>query len=126
MSAPVRFAAVGLSNALLSFLVFRASLELLPRESGRAAAAQALSWAAGTIWSFHWNRRWTFGARSAPGRAFAAFAATQALLLAGTSAALGLAIDVLGAPAVPAWLSAMAGATVLNYAVQRRLVFARR
>ena len=126
VSAPARFVAVGLSNSLLSFVAFRAGVELLPRVGGRAAAAQALAYAAGILWSFTWNRRWTFGDRGPLTRPLAAFAATQGALLALTSGALGLAVDVLGAPATPAWLAVMAGATLLNYLAQRHLVFAAR
>jgi putative flippase GtrA len=126
VSAPARFVVVGLSNSLLSFVAFRAGIELLPPVGGRAAAAQALAYAAGILWSFYWNRRWTFGARGPVTRSLAAFAATQGALLALTSAALGLAVDALGAPATPSWLAVMAGATLLNYLAQRHLVFAAR
>lgn len=126
MSAPARFVVVGLSNALVSYLAFRAGLELLPRAGGRTAAAQALAYSAGILWSFLWNRRWTFEARAPLARTFAAFAASQALLLVATSAALGLAVDVLGGPATLSWLAVMAGATVLNYLAQRHFVFAAR
>lgn len=124
MTAPARFATVGLSNALLSYLAFRAALELLPERGGRAAVAQALAYAAGILWSFFWNRRWTFGDRAPLARTFVAFAASQALLLVATASALGLAVDLLGAPPGASWLAVMSLATIVNYAAQRYLIFA--
>lgn len=51
----VRFAAVGVSNTVIDFIVFM----LLQNLTG-VAAAQILGYSAGTANSYYWNRKWTF------------------------------------------------------------------
>lgn len=51
----VRFAAVGVSNTVIDFVVFM----LLQNLTG-VAAAQILGYSAGTANSYYWNRKWTF------------------------------------------------------------------
>ncbi len=121
--APVRFLVVGASNTALSYGVFRAGLAWLPLPQGRAAAAQAIAYGAGILWSFAWNRRWTFRAAGPVAPSLAAFTASQLLLLAASSALLGLTVDVLALPPTPSWLAVMALITVLNYLTARNIVF---
>ena len=56
----LRFAAVGATNAALSYAVLCLLLVILSDHPWRAGLAQAVSYAAGTVWSFFWNRTWTF------------------------------------------------------------------
>ncbi|WP_322907745.1 GtrA family protein [Paenibacillus campi] len=51
----VRFAAVGVSNTAIDFIVFM----LLQHLTG-VAAAQIIGYSAGTANSYYWNRKWTF------------------------------------------------------------------
>jgi len=51
----VRFGVVGVSNTALGFGVFWSAHHLMP-----AMGAQCLSYAVGMLWSYYWNRRWTF------------------------------------------------------------------
>ena len=55
-----KFIVVGLSNTALSFAVFMAATAWLPAFAGRAAAAQAISYGAGILWSFMLNGAWVF------------------------------------------------------------------
>ncbi len=54
-SQAFRFAAVGVSNTAIDFIVFM----LLQHLTG-VAAAQIIGYSAGTANSYYWNRKWTF------------------------------------------------------------------
>jgi putative flippase GtrA len=56
----IRFALVGLSNTALSLVVIWCALRLLHRPD---VEANLTGYAVGFIWSFIWNRNWTFGHR---------------------------------------------------------------
>ena len=51
----VRFGLVGVSNTVLGYTVFRGAHRV-----AAAAVSQALSYLVGMLWSYYWNRRWTF------------------------------------------------------------------
>jgi len=52
----VRFATVGVSNTVIDFIVF-----MLVQSFIGVVAAQFVGYGAGTLNSYLWNRRWTFG-----------------------------------------------------------------
>ena len=56
----VRFLIVGASNTAVTWLLF---LALATWSGLRLAVANLIAWSAGTIWSFWWNRRFTFSVR---------------------------------------------------------------
>lgn len=118
-----RFLVVGVSNTIVSYAVFHLSLG---RWVASAAVAQALSYSAGIVWSFLWNRRWTFRHQGRVLRSLVAFSALQLTLLVASSLLVGLAVDRLRLPATPSWLAVMAVITVVNYAASRYLVFTHR
>ena len=115
-----RFLVVGVSNTVVSYTVFHLSL----REWVHSAAiAQAMSYGAGILWSFLWNRIWTFRHQGAVLPSLVAFTALQLTFLVVSSLLVGLAIDVLELPSTSSWISVMALITVVNYWTSRRLVF---
>jgi len=118
-----RFLAVGVSNTLLSFSVFRLGVDLVPPFGGRAAAVQALAYGAGIAWSFTWNRAWTFRSETPVAACLTRFGTLQLALLAASAALLGIVVDGLGCPPTPAWVGVMAAVTLANFALQRRWVF---
>ena len=119
-----RFLVVGVSNTLLSLAVFRIALLALPAQGGRAALAQALSYGAGILWSWVWNRRWTFRSHAPAARSLARFTAVQLALLASSAGLVGWAVDLRGWPATPAWIVVLALVTAVNFGLQRGYVFA--
>ncbi len=120
-----RFCLVGASNTLLSFSVFRLGLLLFAPLWGTAAAAQAVAYGAGIVWSYAWNSRWTFRHRGALVPTFSAFAGAQLFMLALSAGLVGLAIDGLALPATASWVGVTAAVTVLNYLTLKKLVFRR-
>lgn len=119
----MRFLLVGVSNAVVAYLVFRIVLLVARNATFRAGAAQLAAYAVGTGWSYYWNRRWTFGSNEPVRQGLTRFVVLQAALAAGTSTALGILVDKYHEPATACWLVVMAGATAVNFAVSRLWVF---
>lgn len=114
-----RFLAVGVSNTALSYGVFMLLLYAL----GVAWLGQAIGYAAGIAWSFHWNSKWTFERQALDSRDFARFLALQLVLLLVSTLAIALLVDVLNGPATVCWVLVLGVLTVVNFFGQRYWVF---
>jgi putative flippase GtrA len=117
----LRFIVVGLSNTVISYLVFIGLHRLLET----AFLAQALAYAAGICWSYAWNSRWTFGQAAYSRAQFVRFVVTQLSLLAASSVLIGIAVDALRLHATASWVVVMALVTIVNYLVTKHWVFGR-
>ena len=118
-SSPLRFVVVGISNAVLSYVVFQLCFAAL----GVAWISQAIGYAAGIGWSFLWNSLWTFKTGTLSNRRFMRFVGTQLAFLVLSSVALGFAVDRMGWNSTVSWLAIMTVVTVANYVVSRSYVF---
>jgi len=118
-----RFVAVGFSNFVVSFTVFRVLLALPWSVQFKASLCQLASYAAGTAWSFVWNRRFTFQSQDPVLRQALRFATLQASLAIVTASLIGLAVDILGFPPTLSWLVVAGGATIVNFLLAKRWVF---
>jgi len=121
LSEFARFLIVGVSNTAVSALLFWLWLTRVPGELGSAFVAQAASYLGGLVWSYTWNRSWTFGA-GAEG-AGARFVLLQLTLLVASSLSIGLLVGEMGRPASIIWPLVMIPITLLNYVGQRHWVF---
>jgi putative flippase GtrA len=119
-----RFLVVGLSNALISFIVYLVMLALLPHAVGMTSLAQAIAYGAGTFWSYAWNRIWVFGSRNKVIEEGSRFLIVQVSLMLISIAAIGVAADGLGTDPVRAWIAVMAVITILNFLLLRWWTFA--
>jgi len=119
-----RFLLVGLSNALISFIVYLVMLALLPHAVGMTSLAQAIAYGAGTFWSYAWNRIWVFGSRNKVIKEGGRFLVVQVSLMLISMAAIGVAADGLGTDPVRAWIMVMAVITILNFLLLRWWTFA--
>lgn len=122
-SSFLRFLAVGLSNFAVSFSVFRGLLALPWAPAFKAAACQVASYAAGTVWSFTWNRRFTFKSTASIPKQAARFVVLQAGLALVSSGLMGLLVDARGLPASPTWFFVMGAVTIGNFVLCKRWVF---
>lgn len=120
-----RFLLVGVSNTILSFSVFQAMFYVLPAGVSRGGLAQAVSYSAGTIWSYLLNSQWTFAhpAERDHRRIFTKFAMIQFSLLALSSLLMYFLVDQRGCEKTLSWVYVMAGATVANFLMLRYWVF---
>jgi putative flippase GtrA len=120
----LRFLVVGLSNSLISFIVYLVLLASLPQAVGMTSLAQAIAYSAGTFWSYAWNRIWVFGSRDRVIEEGSRFLAVQVSLMLISIAAIGVAVDGLGADPVLAWITVMVVITSLNFVLLRWWAFA--
>ncbi len=110
----VRFGVVGVSNTALGFGVFWSAHHLMP-----AMGAQFLSYAVGMLWSYYWNRRWTFQSQGRVANEAMRFFTSQIGFMLLSSGLLGLLVDRMHFPSGPTWLMTMVLITVLNFLVSR-------
>lgn len=114
----VRFGVVGVSNTAISFAAFWS----LHRAAG-AAAAQGIAYTLGTLWSYYWNRRWTFQSRGKVASEAGRFFSLQIGFMLLSSALLGLLVDRAHLPSGLCWLAVSALITVLNFVASRYWAF---
>ena len=119
----LKFLGVGLSNSIVSFVTFEASYRALESSPRRVFLAQAIGYSAGILWSFLWNRRFTFRTNGAMGGQLRRFVLLQASMLLATSILLSLAVDKLGLHRTMVWLVVMAIATVINFYLSKHWAF---
>ncbi|MBB6729534.1 GtrA family protein [Cohnella zeiphila] len=114
------FCAVGGVNTAVDVAVFAALTEAgLP-----SAAAQALSYACGTLNSYLMNRRWTFrDSEGSTSRTLPRFAAVNLLALALTSGLLALLTGSFGWPVPAGKAAATAAGLLVTYAGSSRWAF---
>jgi len=114
----VRFGVVGVTNTAIGFGAFWSFHRVL-----RAAAAQGIAYTLGTLWSYYWNRRWTFQSRGKVASEASRFFTLQIGFMLLSSALLGLLVDHAHLPSWPCWLAVSAFITVLNFVASRYWAF---
>lgn len=117
----VRFAAVGVTNTLVSFAVYRLLLALGTWYVVAAPIAYAASLANGYVF----NRRWTFAAQDTA-RARMLYAGVQLSGAGLTSLLVFLFVHAAGAGRVVAFLAAVVPVTLCTFAANRAWTFAER
>ncbi|MGH8509305.1 MAG: GtrA family protein [Gammaproteobacteria bacterium] len=122
-STITRFVTVGITNTALSYAVFVLALSLLSGYAYRAGVAQIASYGFGSLWSFYWNRGWTFGSEGRVLRQALRFTLIQGLLLMASGALMSVTVDIWNWPAAPTWITVMAFIAVLNYLSLKYWVF---
>ena len=114
----VRFGVVGVSNTVIGYTVFRGAHRAFP-----AAVSQALSYLVGMLWSYYWNRRWTFKSQGNVASEAARFFSLQIGFLLLSASLLGLLVDHLRQNPSASWLGTTALCTVLNFIASRFWAF---
>jgi putative flippase GtrA len=117
----IRFLMVGASNTVVSYLVFLFGYHLW--FVGNALFAQPLSYGAGIVWSYFWNRNWTFQSSAGVGREFIRFIVVQIILLFLSTGLVHLVVDRLNINASVGWILVMAFITALNFFLTKTFVF---
>lgn len=119
----VRFLVVGVSNTGLSFVVFSAAVALLPPDRAGTFIAQAISYGAGLVWSYMWNRAWAFQSSGSMRPEVTKFLRSQLLLLLLTASSVSALVHAVGMGPSVSWIIVMTLATVLNYLMLKSWVF---
>jgi len=113
----IRFGVVGVMNTVVDFIVF-----FLVHSFLGSIAGQIVSYAAGMLNSYFWNRRWTFGQkRTRDYGQMLRFTAVNAAIAAGTALLLYLLEGHL--PLAAAKLLVTAAGVFINYFLSRAWVF---
>jgi putative flippase GtrA len=114
----IRFGVVGVSNTVIGGGVFWSLHRVMP-----AAAAQGIAYTLGTLWSYYWNRRWTFQSQGKVASEASRFFGLQIGFMLLSSALLGLLVDRAHLPSGACWLLVVAIITVLNFVASRYWAF---
>jgi len=117
----VKFIIIGASNTIISYIVFSILYNKLL--AGDAFYSQCLSYTAGIIWSFIWNKRWTFSEKPNRWASFAPFLTLQLILLLISAFALDIAKGNLDWNINLIWGCVMAVSTAVNFVMTKYLVF---
>jgi putative flippase GtrA len=117
----VRFLVVGLSNTVLSFLVYRLLLAI----GAWYVLAAPLAFAAGALNGYVLNRRWTFAAPDTT-RARVSYVVVQAAGALSTSLLVLFFVRTLGTGRVWAYLAAIPPVTLCMFAANRLWTFGER
>lgn len=117
----IKFLIVGLSNTLISYLVFVLGLKLLSLQNTKATTAQLISYLSGILWSYYWNKGWTFESNNTNGlQKFFILQISLAILSTGL---IGVSVDYLHFYPTITWLVIMGFITIINYWLSRNWVF---
>ncbi|HEY1533240.1 MAG TPA: GtrA family protein [Polyangiaceae bacterium] len=114
----IRFGVVGVSNTAIGGGVYWSLHHVMP-----AAAAQGIAYTLGTLWSYYWNRRWTFQSQGKVAGEASRFFSLQIGFMLLSSALLGLLVDRAHLPSGPCWLAVSAAITLLNFVASRYWAF---
>jgi len=117
----VKFIIIGASNTIITYICFFILYKTLL--AGDAFYSQCLSYAAGIIWSFIWNKRWTFSEKPNTWASFASFLTLQLMLLLISAFALDIAKGNLDWNINLIWGCVMAVSTAINFVITKYLVF---
>jgi putative flippase GtrA len=115
----LRFAAVGVTNTLLSTAIFAALFHL----GVHYLLASALAFAVGALNSYTLNRRWTFRSHAPRGPELARFIGVQAVGLGVNLALLAALVEVVGIRHVVAQLLAFPVASLVMFVLSRQWAF---
>ena len=114
---------VGGANTALGYCTFRLALRALGDRPAASGLAQAVAYAIGICISYLLNRRWTFDANNAHGRAVPRFLAAQLVALALSTSLIQLGVIGFGLRPTVSWVLATGVVTVVNFSTQRFWVF---
>ena len=116
-----KFVIIGVSNTLISYIVFIIVYSKLL--VGDAFFSQSLSYAAGILWSFFWNKKWTFREKKHSWVKFFPFLTLQLILLLVSAFLLMIANDYLDWNINLIWICVMGVITIINFVFTKLLVF---
>ena len=117
----IYFLLVGATNTVVSYLVFLLGYHLWFPQS--ALFAQPFSYGAGIVWSYIWNRQWTFQSSADVCKELTRFISVQIILLFLSTSLIYWVVDCSSINASIGWVLVMALITMLNFFLTKTLVF---
>lgn len=117
----IKFLTVGVTNTAISYLTFAIVYNLLLTDA--PFISQSISYGVGIVWSFVWNRNWTFSAADGGWSRFAPFFMVQTGLLILSASTMKLADQFIPVSLNIIWFFVMTAITALNFYLTKRCVF---
>ena len=118
-----RYFIVGLSNGVASYFFLILLYDLQSAHASRGALAQAGASAVVVVWSYFWNRCWSFSSASRIGWEGTKFLVGQALIFGLGVALMGLMVDVLALSLTLSWIAMNGVVIVTNFSLLKLWVF---
>jgi putative flippase GtrA len=119
-----KFLTVGFSNFCISYSVFLSIMAISKNSIISLSLAQTLSYLTGMIWSFFWNKRWSFSNKSTSHvLQFAKFTASQLSLLILSVILVNIFVDWMHLGKYLGWVVAMSIITLINFLTLKVWVF---
>ncbi len=119
----IKFAGVGLLNTALDLGLYAFLTRRVHWFAGENTLAKAISYSAGVLNSYLWNRSWTFKAADRSWRSFMPFVLTNLIGLAINAGVLHVGLFVLRIPEWIALILATGVAFLWNFLLSKRIVF---
>lgn len=116
-----KFILIGISNTVISYLAFITACNFLFHDS--VFISQCISYAAGMIWSFTLNSRWTFAGSQQSLKSFLSFITVQFTLLLTSALFIQALVTYFSLNKSLAWICVMAFITVINFVASKYIVF---
>ena len=123
MRQGARFLVVGLLNTAVDLAVYVTLTRALALFAAWKVAAKALSYAAGLLNSYYWNRRWTFRSQSTPTLTFPPFVLANLVGLAINAGAMQLCLNTFGLPEAFSLALATGSTIAWNFTLSKFLIF---
>lgn len=104
-------------------MVFQISLSVFPKFLGVVALSQSLSYLSGLVWSYFWNRKWSFRSKGNLYGEFNKFVILQICLLLLSASVISLLVDFIGLSEKEGWIIVMFFITIINFTLLKLWVF---
>lgn len=119
-----RYSVVGILNTALDATLYFLLTHFLGL-GGLKVLAKAISYGAGTVNSFHWNRSWTFKSRVRALVTFLPFLAVSLMALGLNAVAMYLSLELFSQQELPAFAVATIATLLWNFVLTKFVIFRR-
>lgn len=116
-----KFITIGISNTIISYIVFIVAYNSF--FVGNSFFSQCISYSVGILWSFIWNKKWTFSSKKHKWVLFLPFVILQIMLLFLSAYLLSIAEQKLDWNITLIWICVMTIITITNFIFLKILVF---
>lgn len=117
----IRFIIVGLSNAIVSYITFFLLFNFIFVSS--VFISQCIGYGTGIIWSFIWNKNWTFSENSRSWIVFFPFSLLQISLLLISALSMSILDSMLDININYIWFCVMSIITLINFITSKYIIF---
>ncbi|NWJ97999.1 MAG: GtrA family protein [Chloroflexi bacterium] len=123
LTQAARFFSVGMLNTALDLCLYTLLTTGLGISTNWRVAVKSITYGAGILNSFYWNKTWTFQAQSRPWAMFVPFMLTNLVGLAINAGGLALGLQVFHLPEIIALGLATVGSLTWNFILSKFVVF---